>query len=113
LTNNPLVMSHASRIFHVVRGEVQPDGIEPHITRSWHRCLREYGIEPAAPRQSSVLGAQSLKDLQLRMGDLLPVARAEMESLYEQIAGSGFAVVLSDNQGAVLSMITDPARHRH
>ena len=112
MTNNPLVMSHASRIFHVVRGEVQPDGIEPHITRSWHRCLREYGIEPAAPRQSSVLGAQSLKDLQLRMGDLLPVARAEMESLYEQIAGSGFAVVLSDNQGAVLSMITDPALQR-
>ncbi len=112
MTNNHLVTSHASRIFHVVRGEMQPDGIEPHITRSWHRCLREYGIEPAAPRQSSVLGAQSLKDLQLRMGELLPVARAEMESLYEQIAGSGFAVVLSDNQGAVLSMITDPALQR-
>ena len=28
------------------------------------------------------------------MGELLPVARAEMESLYEQIAGSGFAVIL-------------------
>ena len=42
------------------------------------------------------------------MGELLPVARAEMESLYEQIAGSGFAVILSDTQGVVLTTITDP-----
>jgi transcriptional regulator of acetoin/glycerol metabolism len=105
-------MSHASRIFHVVRGEIQPDGIEPHVTRSWHRCLREYGIEPSSPRQSNVLGAHSVKELQQRMGELLPVARAEMESLYEQIAGSGFAVILSDTQGAVLSTITDPALQR-
>jgi transcriptional regulator of acetoin/glycerol metabolism len=46
------------------------------------------------------------------MGELLPVARAEMESLYEQIAGSGFAVILSDTQGAVLTTITDPALQR-
>jgi transcriptional regulator of acetoin/glycerol metabolism len=35
-----------------------------------------------------------------------------MESLYEQIAGSGFAVILSDTQGAVLTTITDPALQR-
>ena len=46
------------------------------------------------------------------MGELLPIARAEMESLYEQIAGSGFAVILSDTQGAVLSTISDPALQR-
>ena len=34
----------ASRIFHVVQSGLQPAGIEPHVTRSWHRCLREYGI---------------------------------------------------------------------
>ena len=73
------------------------------VTRSWHRCLREYGIEPSAPRQNSVLNPQSVKQLQERLGQLLPVARAEMESLYEQIAGSGFAVILADTQGAVLS----------
>jgi len=46
------------------------------------------------------------------MGELLPVARAEMESLYEQIAGSGFAVILSDTQGVVLTTITDPSLQR-
>ncbi|MGB6354713.1 MAG: sigma-54-dependent Fis family transcriptional regulator, partial [Steroidobacteraceae bacterium] len=91
---------------------LQPAGIEPHVTRSWYRCLREYRIEPSSPRQNSVLSSQSLKELQQRMGELLPVARAEMESLYEQIAGSGFAVILSDTQGVVLTTITDPSLQR-
>src|SRR5580704_4502101 len=108
MTNLNLATSHASRILHVVQNGLQPAGIEPHVTRSWYRCLQEYHIEPAAPRQASVLNSQSLKELQQRMGELLPVARAEMESLYEQIAGSGFAVILSDTQGVVLTTITDP-----
>jgi sigma-54 dependent transcriptional regulator, acetoin dehydrogenase operon transcriptional activator AcoR len=112
MTNQNLATSHASRILHVVQNGLQPAGIEPHVTRSWYRCLREYRIEPSAPRESSVLNSQSLKELQQRMGELLPVARAEMESLYEQIAGSGFAVILSDTQGVVLTTITDPALQR-
>src|ERR1700719_4638197 len=112
MTNLNLATSHASRILHVVENGLQPAGIEPHVTRSWYRCLREYRIEPSAPRQNAVLNSQSLKELQQRMGELLPVARAEMESLYEQIAGSGFAVILSDTQGVVLTTITDPSLQR-
>src|ERR1700674_1679923 len=112
MTNLNLATSHASRILHIVQNGLQPAGIEPHVTRSWYRCLREYGIEPSAPRQNAVLNTQSLKELQQRMGGLLPVARAEMESLYEQIAGSGFAVILTDTQGVVLTTITDPALQR-
>ncbi len=112
LKNETLVTSHASRIIQVVESGLQPAGIEPLVTRSWHRCLREYGIEPSAPRQINVLSPPSVKQLQERLGQLLPVARAEMESLYEQIAGSGFAVILADIQGAVLSTITDPALQR-
>ena len=112
MTNDNLATSHASRILQVVENGLQPAGIEPHVTRSWYRCLREYRIEPSAPRQITVLNSQSVKELQQRMGELLPVARAEMESLYEQIAGSGFAVILSDTQGAVLTTITDPALQR-
>jgi len=112
MTNLNLATSHASRILHVVQNGLQPAGIEPHVTRSWYRCLREYRIEPSSPRQNTVLNSHALKELQQRMGELLPVARAEMESLYEQIAGSGFAVILSDTQGAVLTTITDPALQR-
>lgn len=112
MTNLKIAANHASRIFHVVESGLQPAGIEPHISRSWHRCVREYGIDPSGPRQNVVLSPQSVKELQQGMGELLRVARAEMENLYEQIAGSGFAVILSDSQGAVLSTITDPTLQR-
>ena len=55
MTSLNLASSHASRIFHVVQSGLQPAGIEPHVTRSWHRCLREYGIEPSSARQNAVL----------------------------------------------------------
>jgi len=74
--------------------------------------MREYGIEPSGARQVAVLNPQSVKELQQRMGEMMRAARAEMESLYEQIAGSGFAVILTDTQGAVLSTITDPTLQR-
>jgi transcriptional regulator of acetoin/glycerol metabolism len=112
LKQERLVTNHASHIIHVIESGLQPAGIEPLVTRSWYRCLREYGIEPSAPRQSNILNTQSVKELQQRLGELLPVARAEMESLYEQIAGSGFAVILADTQGTVLSTITDPTLQR-
>src|SRR5271156_154116 len=112
MTNLSIATSHASRIFNVVQSGLKPAGIEPHVTRSWQRCVKEFGIEPSTPRRNSVLDPQNVRDAQQRMGELLRVARAEMESLYEQIAGSGFAVILSDTQGAVLTTITDPALQR-
>lgn len=110
--NRNVATSHATRIIRVVESGVQPAGIEPHVSRSWHRCLREFGIEPGAQRRNEVLNPQTMRELQQRMGELLPIARAEMESLYEQIAGSSFAVILSDTRGAVLSTITDPSLNR-
>src|ERR1700692_3781456 len=68
MTNLNLATSHASRILHIVQNGLQPAGIEPHVTRSWSRCLREYGIEPSAPRQNAVLNSPSLKELQQAMG---------------------------------------------
>ncbi|MGA2188441.1 MAG: sigma-54-dependent Fis family transcriptional regulator [Steroidobacteraceae bacterium] len=112
MTNVSLASGHASRIFQFVQDGLMPPGMEAHVTRSWHRCLIEYGIEPSAPRVNAALDPHSVREIQQQMGELLTVARAEMESLYEQIAGSGFAVILSDTQGAMLSTITDPTLRR-
>src|SRR5258705_11863408 len=106
MTNLNLATSHASRILHVVQNGLQPAGIEPHVTRSWYRCLREYRIEPSAPRQNTELNSQSLKELQQRMGELLPVAPAELERLDEQIAGPARVVIRSATHGCVLTTIT-------
>ena len=112
MTYSVLASSHASRIIHTVQSGLKPAGIEPHVTRSWHRCIKEYGLEPQGRRQIAVRDPVAVRELQQRMGELLRVARAEMESLYEQISGSGFAVILADAQGTLLNTITDPTLQR-
>jgi len=86
--------------------------VAPHVTRSWLRCLEEYGLEVDGPRPMPVLDNASLIERQQRFGELLNVARAEMENLYEQIAGSGYAVILCDAEAAILGAITDPTLKR-
>ncbi|MBX6421538.1 MAG: sigma-54-dependent Fis family transcriptional regulator [Nevskia sp.] len=82
------------------------------VASSWARCVKEYGIEPRARSEHVVLDTGSLKERQQRLGEMLRVAHAEMENLYEQIAGSGYAVILTDGEGTILSAITDPLLKR-
>jgi transcriptional regulator of acetoin/glycerol metabolism len=109
--DSSIVVRHASRIIRAVRGE-QRTAIAPHVAKSWNRCLTEYGMEPNGARATAVLEATQLRQRQQKLGELLGVARAEMESLYDQIAGSGYAVILADADATILSTITDPTLKR-
>jgi transcriptional regulator of acetoin/glycerol metabolism len=86
--------------------------LAPHVARSWERCFEQYHIEPHSRRETAVLDAQTVRERQERFGEILNIARAEMENLYEQIAGSGYAVILSDADATILSTLTDPALKR-
>src|SRR6185312_12077018 len=109
--DSSIVVRHASRIIRAVRGE-QRTSVAPHVAKSWNRCLTEYGMEPNGARATAVLEATQLRERQQKLGELLGVARAEMESLYDQIAGSGYAVILADADATILSTITDPTLKR-
>jgi transcriptional regulator of acetoin/glycerol metabolism len=109
--DSALAVRHASRVIKSVRGE-HSASLAPHVVRSWNRCLTEYGMEPTGARATHVLDAAHLRERQQRMGDLLGVARAEMESLYDQISGSGYAVILADADATILHTITDPTLKR-
>ena len=109
--DSSIVVRHASRIIRAVRGE-QRTSIAPHVAKSWNRCLTEYGMEPNGARATAVLEANQLRERQQKLGELLGIARAEMESLYDQIAGSGYAVILADADATILSTITDPTLKR-
>ncbi|HUW52620.1 MAG TPA: sigma-54-dependent Fis family transcriptional regulator [Rhodanobacter sp.] len=98
----------SSQIANLLRARMGTIQVAPHVTKSWDRCFNRYSMEPDAKRNTVVLDAESVRDRQQRLGELLHVARAEMENLYEQIAGSGYAVILSDADAVVLGAVTDP-----
>jgi sigma-54 dependent transcriptional regulator, acetoin dehydrogenase operon transcriptional activator AcoR len=75
---------------------------------SWRRCLNDFKLDPVREYQPRVLDQSRLKELQCELEDLVQIARAEMDSLYEQISGSGYALLLADTQGVILCERVDP-----
>lgn len=79
------------------------------ITRSWIRCLEEYKLDPGACNDPEVVSAADLRERQERLADMQAVANVEMANLYQQLAGSGYAIILTDRDGVLLNYFGDPA----
>jgi transcriptional regulator of acetoin/glycerol metabolism len=84
-------------------------GVAGRVARSWTRCVNEYGLDPAEHREPQQVEPGELAARQERLSDLLAFARPEMATLSQQIARSGYAIVLSDSDGVVLSYVGDPS----
>ncbi|ABI58076.1 sigma-54-dependent Fis family transcriptional regulator [Alkalilimnicola ehrlichii MLHE-1] len=82
------------------------------ISKSWQRC-QAYGLDPRKkPKDANVLEGPQVKEERERHGELLKVANAEMHSLYQQVSGSGWSLLLTDNRGVILDYVGDPNLRR-
>lgn len=84
----------------------------PAVDISWRRCVNDFNLDPAIEYQPMVLDQTQLKYLQSEHEELVQIARAEMDSLYEQISGSGYALLLADTAGVILCEKIDPTLKR-
>ena len=48
-----------------------------------------------------------MREHQERLDNLLDIARIETSNLYQRIAGSGFAVILTDSDGVIVNWTAD------
>jgi transcriptional regulator of acetoin/glycerol metabolism len=86
--------------------------LAPTVDMSWRRCLTEFNLDPAVDYRPTVVDQTRIKDLQAEHDELVQIARAEMDSLYEQISGSGYALLLADTSGVILCEKIDPTLKR-
>src|SRR5581483_5989051 len=86
--------------------------LAPTVGVSWRRCLTQFNLDPAGDYRPTVVDQTRIKDLQAEHEELVQIARAEMDSLYEQIAGSGYALLLADTSGVILCEKIDPTLKR-
>jgi len=120
-----IAVEHVKRVHSVVHGRPEsnpalgpatPPEREPRfsgavnrITQSWIRCLNEYQLDPGACNDPEVVSPGELRARQERLADLQTVAKVEMANLYQQLAGSGYAIMLTDRDGVLLNYFGDPA----
>jgi transcriptional regulator of acetoin/glycerol metabolism len=90
------------------RQSVSAVGGSSRITESWIRCLNDYQLDPDSRDDPEVVGHAELQERQEGLADLRSVAEVEMANLYQQLAGSGYAIMLTDRDGVLLSFFGDP-----
>jgi len=103
-----LTNQHIKRILSVLEEGRNGITIDDNIVRSWKRCLESHTIEPAARHQTLVIEQQRLAEHHERIENLLQIAGAEIDHLYQQISHSGYAILLTDRDGIILHSVSDP-----
>jgi transcriptional regulator of acetoin/glycerol metabolism len=103
-------VEHVKRVHSVVHDRSGADRVGGNrITRSWVRCLNEYQLDPGSCAEPEVVAPIELQERQERLADVQAVAKVEMANLYQQLAGSGYAIMLTDRDGVLLNYFGDPA----
>src|SRR3569833_280180 len=107
---------HADLVIRVAGARADNDSIAaslaPTVGLSWRRCLNDFNLDPAVDYQPTVVDQTRIKEQQAEHEELVQIARAEMDSLYEQIAGAGYALLLADTSGVILCEKIDPTLKR-
>ncbi|MCK5772068.1 sigma-54-dependent Fis family transcriptional regulator [Algiphilus sp.] len=105
---NDTTYQHAERVIDAVDGKRSENGVENAISASWSRCINAHGLDPSRRQAPRVEDVTRINELEDQHETLISIARLEMDSLYEQIAGSGYALLLTDEQGVILYDKVDP-----
>ena len=87
-----------------VAAPLQQDDI---IRNSWMRCVHEHKLDPTRMQEAILLPSQNVREHQDRLEEFLHIARHGLETLYHQVAGLGYAVLLTDARGITVDFIGD------
>jgi transcriptional regulator of acetoin/glycerol metabolism len=100
---------HRSRIQSAVESlSTGGPSVPNHITDSWMRCMKQHALDPATVSEPYFIERVELQERQNRLCDVLSAAKGEMANLFQQIAGSGYAIMLTDADGVLLNYFGDP-----
>ena len=107
MSNN--VAEHARSVYTAVSDAARGSTPQELYARSWVRCVNDYGLDPTKPLDPRTVSADDLRKRTEKLGELVPCAKLEMANLYQQLADSQSAVVLTDSDGVVVCLVGDPS----
>jgi transcriptional regulator of acetoin/glycerol metabolism len=65
-------------------------------------------MNPEDAVETEVIGRDALDERRQHCCHLVEMSKSEMANLYQQVAGSGYSILLTDNEGVVLNYVGDP-----
>lgn len=98
---------HRERVFSAVIGSNDATSVRKPISNSWERCINRYGLDPLTKNEPMIVDSVTLRERQECLSNLMTIARVEMANLHQQIAGTGYSILLTDETGLIIQYIGD------
>lgn len=89
-------------------GQIDGQLIAPLISESWSRCI-DAGLDPNVAPPAFQLTARELREQRQEDETVHRFAAAQIQALYQQIAGSNFMIAFGNARGTVLETVSDGA----
>ena len=99
------VVDHIRELVRVAEG--RPADRDTLVLDSWRRCMDHHRLDPAVLRPAVIVEDRQLREHRDAMDELLRTARFGVEALYRQVAGLGYVLLLTDNEGITVDYIGD------
>lgn len=104
-----IATQHSDEVLQFVHGAASRRAdLNAAIAASWRRCVIDYSLDPSRRHPAMVMDQARLQDLRARHEELVQIASAEIDWLFHHIAGSGYALLLTDASGIILYDKSDP-----
>lgn len=100
---------HTLRLWEqfVHSGKLASGELNPVVAASWSRCYSKQ-VDPYDGRSHLILDKKELNKVLKKHSELIDIALPLMQDLNRYVAGSGFLVMLTDEQGVILEVFGDP-----
>ncbi|AUH64412.1 sigma-54-dependent Fis family transcriptional regulator [Paracoccus zhejiangensis] len=97
---------HIEEIEHALRGRAT--GRDDLVSESWRRCVELYGLDPARRDPAHIVTDTELREHREQSERLIATARSGLQSLFRQVAGQNYVLLLSDAKGVCVDYFGDP-----
>lgn len=99
-------LTHLREIDQVLSGRGM--GRDALVEQSWRRCVEQYGMDPAKPSPAHIVTEVRLREHREQSERLIAIARSGLETLFRQIAGQKYVLLLADAKGVTVDYFGDP-----
>lgn len=101
--------AHIATVMQVAADPALAPGVahDDIIRHSWQRCVHEHRLDPTRMQEAVILPSERLREHQDQMEEFLHIARHGLETLYQQVAGLGYCVLLTDARGVTVDFLGD------
>lgn len=99
-------VDHVREIERVLQG--RPTGRDSVVLASWRRCVERHGLDPARSNPAHIVTEAQLRAHREQAERLIAIARSGLESLFRQVAGQNYVLLLADAKGVTVDFFGDP-----